>query len=404
MSLNLTPSSERLHIGIFGRCNAGKSSLINAITDQDLAIVSEVRGTTTDPVQKAMELPPLGPVVLMDTPGWDDDGELGKQRIKKAQLALNKTDLAVLVVDANIGMTEGDKTILERIKKKGIPQVVVFNKIDLLPAGHSQCPPEIDNCLAVSCQSKDNINELKNLLARQAAASTSQKQLIADLLQPDDLVLLVTPIDEAAPKGRLILPQQQTIRDILEARAAALVVQDTGLEAMLARLPKPPKMIVTDSQIFDRVARLTPASIPLTSFSMLFARYKGDLEANIHGAGTLSRLRSGDCVLISEGCTHHRQCNDIGTVKLPGWIKQFTGQELIFQHTSGTAFPDDLRSFQLIIHCGACMLNDREVSYRLKCAQDQGVAFTNYGVAIAYMHGILKRTLQPFPRLRDLLP
>lgn len=402
MSLNDTPTSNRRHIGIFGKCNAGKSSVINAITGQDLAIVSEHKGTTTDPVYKTMELLPLGPVVIIDTPGLDDAGALATQRIRKAHQVLNKTDIAVLVVDASQGMSAEDDAIIERIKSKNIPYVIAFNKMDLADKADGLTALAA-NSLAISCRDGRNIQELKELIARQAAEEENNARIIADLLQPNDLVVLVTPIDKAAPKGRLILPQQQTIRDILEVGAAALIVQDTEFKTMLGRLAERPRMVVTDSQAFAKVAADTPDDIPLTSFSILFARYKGDLEANVRGARELSQLQEGDKVLISEGCTHHRQCNDIGTVKLPNWIRQFTGKNMTYQYTSGTEFPDDLTPFRLIIHCGACMLNEREVKYRMKCAHDQGVPMTNYGVAIAYMHGILKRTLQPFPNLRALL-
>ncbi len=402
MSLNDTPTSNRRHIGIFGKCNADKSSVINAITGQDLAIVSEHKGTTTDPVYKTMELLPLGPVVIIDTPGLDDAGALATQRIRKAHQVLNKTDIAVLVVDASQGMSAEDDAIIERIKSKNIPYVIAFNKMDLADKADGLTAAAA-NSLTISCRDGRNIQELKELIARQAAEEENNARIIADLLQPNDLVVLVTPIDMAAPKGRLILPQQQTIRDILEVGAAALIVQDTEFKTMLGRLAERPRMVVTDSQAFAKVAADTPGDIPLTSFSILFARYKGDLEANVRGARELSQLQEGDKVLISEGCTHHRQCNDIGTVKLPNWIRQFTGKNMTYQYTSGTEFPDDLTPFRLIIHCGACMLNEREVKYRMKCAHDQGVPMTNYGVAIAYMHGILKRTLQPFPNLRALL-
>ncbi|HOG52023.1 MAG TPA: [FeFe] hydrogenase H-cluster maturation GTPase HydF, partial [Lentisphaeria bacterium] len=370
MSLNDTPTSNRRHIGIFGKCNAGKSSVINAITGQDLAIVSEHKGTTTDPVYKTMELLPLGPVVIIDTPGLDDAGALAAQRILKAHQVLNKTDIAVLVVDASQGMSAEDDAILERIKSKNIPYVIAFNKMDLADKAAAGLTAAAANSLAISCRDGRNIQELKELIARQAAEEEDSARIIADLLQPNDLVVLVTPIDKAAPKGRLILPQQQTIRDILEVGAAALIVQDTEFKTMLGRLAEKPRMVVTDSQVFAKIAADTPADIPLTSFSILFARYKGDLEANVRGASELSQLQEGDKVLISEGCTHHRQCNDIGTVKLPNWIRQFTGKNMTYQYTSGAEFPDDLTPFRLIIHCGACMLNEREVKYRMKCAHD----------------------------------
>ncbi|MFA6930527.1 MAG: [FeFe] hydrogenase H-cluster maturation GTPase HydF [Lentisphaeria bacterium] len=403
MGLNDTPAANRLHIGIFGRRNAGKSSVINAITGQDLAIVSELRGTTTDPVFKTMELLPLGPVMIIDTPGLDDEGSLGDMRIRKAYQVLNKTDLALLVLDATLGMTPEDEAILERIKAKKIPYVVAWNKMDLIEGGQITFPAG-ENSIAISSMSGANILELKELLARQIPEEENQgRKIIADLLSPEDLVVLVIPIDKAAPKGRLILPEQQTIRDILDAHASALVVQDTGLKNLLGRIGCRLRMVVTDSQAFETVAAITPAEIPLTSFSILFARYKGNLELTVRGVRTLSDLRDDDRVLIAEGCTHHRQCNDIGTVKLPNWIHQFTGRKIQFHYCSGTEFPDDLTSFRMIIHCGACMLNEREMKYRQQCAQDQSVPITNYGVSIAYMHGILKRSLQPFPELYALL-
>ncbi len=401
MGLNDTPAANRLHIGIFGRRNAGKSSVINAITGQDLAIVSEQKGTTTDPVYKTMELLPLGPVMMIDTPGLDDEGSLGALRIRKAYQVLNKTDLALLVVDACAGMTAEDEAILERIRAKKIPYVVVWNKMDLA-VGVSLPPAE--NVIGISSLQKGNIQDLKELLARQLPDEENQgRRIIADLLSPEDLVVLVIPIDKAAPKGRLILPEQQTIRDILDARASALVVQDIGLQNLLSRIGFCPRMVVTDSQAFEKVAAVTPEEIPLTSFSILFARYKGNLELTVRGVRTLSELRDGDRILISEGCTHHRQCNDIGTVKLPNWINQFGKRRIDFQFCSGTEFPDDLTSYRLVIHCGACMLNEREMKYRQQCAQDQGIPITNYGISIAYMHGILKRSLKPFPELYELL-
>ncbi|MDD3954291.1 MAG: [FeFe] hydrogenase H-cluster maturation GTPase HydF [Lentisphaeria bacterium] len=401
MGLNETPAANRLHIGIFGRRNAGKSSVINAITGQDLAIVSEQKGTTTDPVYKTMELLPLGPVMIIDTPGLDDEGSLGALRIRKAYQVLNKTDLALLVVDAAIGMTAEDEAILERIRAKKIPYVVVWNKMDL---AEGLVMPPSDNVIGISSLEKRNIQELKELLARQIPDDENQgRKIIADMLSPEDLVVLVIPIDKAAPKGRLILPEQQTIRDILDARASALVVQDTGLENLLARLGCRPRMVVTDSQAFEKVAEITPEDIPLTSFSILFARYKGNLELTVRGVRTLADLHDGDRILIGEGCTHHRQCNDIGTVKLPNWINQFCKRKIEYQYCSGTEFPDDLTRYRLVIHCGACMLNEREMKYRQQCAQDQGVPITNYGISIAFMHGILKRSLQLFPELYALM-
>ena len=401
MGMNDTPAANRLHIGIFGRRNAGKSSVINAITGQDLAIVSEQKGTTTDPVYKTMELLPLGPVMIIDTPGLDDESSLGALRVRKAYQVLNKTDLALLVVDATIGMTAEDEAILERIRAKKIPCVVAWNKMDLAP---DAVLPSADNVIGISSLEKQNIQELKELLARQIPDDENQsRRVIADLLSPEDLVVLVTPVDKAAPKGRLILPVQQTIRDILDARASALVVQDTGLENLLARIGCRPRMVVTDSQAFEKVAAVAPKEIPLTSFSILFARYKGDLELTVRGARTLEDLHDADRILIAEGCTHHRQCNDIGTVKLPNWINQFCKRKIEYQYSSGTEFPDDLTPYRLIIHCGGCMLNEREMKYRQQCAQDQGIPITNYGISIAFMHGILKRSLQPFPELYALV-
>lgn len=406
MSLNSTPSAERIHIGIFGRRNAGKSSLINALTGQPLAIVSDVKGTTTDPVLKAMELLPLGPVVMIDTPGLDDEGTLGSLRVQKAYQILNKTDIALLVADASVGMTDSDTSILRRIQDKNIPYLLVWNKIDLLendtslantisdtasichiPEGHS---------ILVSANTGDNIYELKEKIASLAPSEENGRRIIGDLIHPNDFVVLVVPIDKAAPKGRLILPQQQTIRDILDTGAVAIVTRDTELADTLNRLEKKPALVVTDSQVFAKVDPLTPSEIPLTSFSILFARYKGNLDTVVNGAKALESLKDHDTILICEGCTHHRQCEDIGTVKLPGWIGEYTGRSLNFEFTSGTEFPLALDKYQLIIHCGGCTLNEREMKYRLKCAGDAGVPITNYGTAIAYMKGILKRSIQIF--------
>lgn len=395
MSLNNTPSSERIHIGIFGKRNAGKSSVINAITGQDLAIVSDIKGTTTDPVLKSMELLPLGPVVLIDTPGLDDEGKLGTLRIKKAYQMLNKTDIAVLVVDGSIGMTEEDDRILTRIKEKNIPYVIVFNKMDLITDASVNTRQEIHS-LQVSAKNGYHIQALKELIASQLPKELTEKKIVGDLIAPLDFVVLVVPIDSAAPKGRLILPQQQTIRDILDAGAVSIVVKDTELKDTLDKLAVKPKLVITDSQAFGKVSKEVPRDIPLTSFSILFARYKGNLDTLITGAQTLDTLEDGDTVLISEGCTHHRQCDDIGSVKLPQWILAHTKKELHFSFTSGTEFPNDLSDYQLIVHCGGCMLNEREVKYRMKCALDQNVPITNYGIAIAHMKGILTRSLEPF--------
>lgn len=396
-NLNQTPSANRTHIGIFGKRNAGKSSLINAITGQNYAIVSDVLGTTTDPVLKSMELLPLGPVVIIDTPGLDDEGELGALRIQKAYQILNKTDIAVLVIDASFGVTKEDSEILKRIHEKEIPCVIVVNKSDICPNCNLEdlLLPDSDSAILVSSKTGEHIHELKELLAQQASQDTIQKSIVADLLNPLDFVVLVVPIDSAAPKGRLILPQQQTIRDILEAKASAIVVQETELAETLNSLGKKPKMVITDSQVFKKVSAVTPDDILLTSFSILFARYKGNLKILVNGASALDSLKDGDRILISEGCTHHRQCDDIGTVKLPNWIRNYTKKEIEFEFTSGTEFPLDLSSYKMIVHCGGCMLNEREMKYRLKCAEDAKIPITNYGTCIAYINGILNRSLEP---------
>lgn len=393
MGLNSTPSADRIHIGIFGKRNAGKSSIINAVTGQNLAIVSEVMGTTTDPVLKAMELLPLGPVVMIDTPGLDDEGELGKLRVQKAYQILNKTDIAVLVIDGRTGMTKEDEEILERIRAKEIPYVIVKNKADLCVNTEEN---EDANTISVSASTGYHIHELKELIAKQAPEEDESKKIIGDLLDAGDFVVLVVPIDASAPKGRLILPQQQTIRDILDAGAVSVVMGVEELPGALANLGKKPKYVITDSQAFAKVSEYTPDDIMLTSFSILMARYKGNLKNNVLGARTLEHLKDGDKILISEGCTHHRQCEDIGTVKMPNWIRKYTGRELEFVFTSGTEFPADLSPYALIVHCGGCTLNEREMKYRLKCAEDQGIPMTNYGIAIAYMNGILERSIAPF--------
>lgn len=395
MSLNVTPSSERLHIAFFGMRNAGKSSLVNAVTGQKLSLVSDIKGTTTDPVQKAMELLPIGPVVIIDTPGLDDEGALGEMRVRRARQVLSKTDIAVIVVDASRGLLDADRELLRLCDSLGIPNVTAMNKCDLLPA----VPTPAQNEIYVSAAEGVNIYELKELLGRLGAEKESPRVLVGDLLAPGDVVVLVTPIDESAPRGRMILPQQQVIRDVLDHDALNVVVKETGLEVALAALALPPRMVITDSQAFAAVNAIVPKSIPLTSFSILFARYKGDLAAEVAGANALDALRDGDTVLISEGCTHHRQCNDIGTVKLPGWVRKYTGRELKFEFTSGGEFPDELSRFALVVHCGGCMLNNREMASRLRRAADAGVPLTNYGVAIAKMQGILERTLSVFPHL-----
>lgn len=407
MGMNQTPSSERVHIGLFGKRNAGKSSVINAVTNQDIAIVSAVRGTTTDPVYKSMELLPLGPVMLIDTPGLDDEGELGALRVLKGLDVLRKTDIALLIVDGTARMSPEDERLEEKLKKRGLPYLVVFNKWDLVQeksAGeeNSGAESEDERHIRVSARTGEGIQELKERLARMVPAG-KEKRLVGDLLEPQDLVVLVVPIDKAAPKGRLILPQQQTIRDVLESGAVSVVVREKELKETLKKLGTKPKLVITDSQVFGLVDRDTPEDILLTSFSILFARYKGNLAQAVRGAGALESLRDGDKILISEGCTHHRQCDDIGTVKLPRWIENYTGKKPEFVFTSGTGFERNLKEYHMIVHCGGCMLNEQEMQYRLKMAENQGVPMTNYGILIAYMKGILERSLQPFPDMAALL-
>ena len=408
MSMNQTPASERVHIGVFGRRNAGKSSVMNAVTGQDLAVVSDVRGTTTDPVYKSMELLPLGPVVMMDTPGIDDEGELGALRVRKSYQVLNKTDAAVLVIDGGVGVTPEDKALLKRIREKKIPYVIAVNKKELAaPDALEKIVDELSSedgeIIAVSAAAGEGIDELKEQIAATVDTEEPERYIVRDLLKPSDMAVLVAPIDKAAPKGRLILPQQQTIRDILEADAVSVVVKETELKNVLGQFQNKPKMVITDSQAFEKVAADTPEDILLTSFSILFARYKGDLAAVVKGVTSLDTLEDGDAILISEGCTHHRQCDDIGTVKLPRWIREYTGKEIRIETTSGTEFPDDLTKYKMIVHCGGCMLNEREMKYRLKCAEDQGVPMTNYGITIAYMKGILKRSVEVFPEIFEML-
>lgn len=451
MGMNQTPSSERVHIGFFGRRNAGKSSVMNAVTGQQLAVVSDVKGTTTDPVYKAMELLPLGPVVMIDTPGIDDEGELGALRVKKSSQVLNKSDVAVLVVDVREGIGAEEKQLIEQFERKKIPYLIAYNKADLadgrqareteteqsmlsnvqageagqsmlsnaqageagqpMPAGklpeteqtgqtHLSSPPT----LYVSASTGQGIRELKEALARLARVEESQKRIVGHLLSPGDLVVLVVPVDKAAPKGRLILPQQQTIRDILDAGAISVVAGEKNLPDTYRKLGEAPALVITDSQTFVQVAKDTPRELALTSFSILFANYKGNLAQAVEGVSALKGLLEGSRILISEGCTHHRQCGDIGTVKLPAWIREYTGKDFRFEFTSGTEFPDDLSGYGLIIHCGGCMLNEREMKYRLQCAADQNVPMTNYGIAIACMKGILKRSLEVFPEIAALLP
>lgn len=395
MSLNAQVSAERVHIGFFGLRNAGKSSLVNRVTGQTLSIVSEVRGTTTDPVRKAMELLPVGPVVIIDTPGLDDEGALGEERVRRTRRVLDQTDIAVLVVDAAAGLSQADRELMWLFEGKRIPFVVAMNKADLVSVPESV--PE--NTIYVSARENENIYTLKEKIAALARSAASPRELIADLVLPGDAVVLVTPIDSAAPKGRLILPQQQTIRALLDAGCVPVVTRETELSRTLSLLSEPPALVVTDSQAFGIVSKIVPESVRLTSFSILFARYKGDLRTAVLGAAALRRLKDGDTVLISEGCTHHRQCGDIGTEKLPRWVKSYTGRDVNFAFTSGGEFPDDLSPYALVIHCGACMLNEREMQSRLCRAAEQSVPITNYGIAIAQMHGILDRALQPFSAL-----
>lgn len=399
MGLNSTPSANRVHIGFFGKRNSGKSSLVNAVTGQELSVVSDVLGTTTDPVYKSMELLPMGPVMIIDTPGIDDEGELGLKRVQKAKQVLNKTDVAVLVADGTVPLSDADYDLIKSFKENEVPYIIVYTKSDLYTEEKSLK----ENEMCVSSLNNKGIFELKEKIAHIAAENENTKHLVADMLSPDDFVVLVTPIDSAAPKGRLILPQQQAIRDILEADAVAVVVKEFQLKSTLESLGKKPKMVITDSQAFEKVSAETPADIPLTSFSILMARYKGILDTAVNGIVAIESLCDGDTVLISEGCTHHRQCDDIGTVKLPRWIKNYTGKDIKFEFSSGVHFPEDLSPYKMVIHCGGCMLNEREVKSRMKRASQQNVPITNYGIAIAYMHGILKRSLEIFPDLKALL-
>ena len=417
MSLNETVSAERVHISFFGRRNAGKSSLVNAVTGQKLAVVSDVKGTTTDPVKKSMELLPIGPVVIIDTPGFDDEGALGELRVQKTREILAKTDVAVLVLNATEEMGAQEQEFLALLQEKKLPFVVVKNKVDLIEDETDASTASADKAkeglvasgrnaypeIFVSAIQNTNINELKNLLGTLAKSKENNKKIVADLLEQGDVVILVTPIDESAPKGRLILPQQQTIRDILDAGCMAFVCQDTELSQTLASLAKPPKMVITDSQAFGRVSKMVPEDIPLTSFSILFARYKGDLATQVKGAGMLSKLQDGDKILIAEGCTHHRQCGDIGTVKLPNWIQKFSNAKVQIDFTSGGEFPTEVSEYKLIVHCGGCMLNEAEMKHRISLAKEAEVPMTNYGVAIAHVNGILKRSLELFPEVLSLL-
>ena len=401
-SLNATPTGERIHIGIFGKRNAGKSSLINAITTQKIAIVSEFKGTTTDPVFKAMELLPLGPVMIIDTPGIDDEGELGELRVKRAYEILNKVNIAILVIDSTIGISSEDVTLLQHIKEKNIPVIIAFNKCELLTDS------EIANLKAdvpymfVSAATGENIYKFNTGLAK-LIPEEDPNLMLEDIIVPGDVIVLVTPIDSSAPKGRLILPQQQVIRNIIDNHGIVMVTQVEELTTTLSKLTSKPRLVVTDSQVFPIVAKMLPPDIELTSFSILMARHKGALLNSVKSVKTLDDIKDGDRILISEGCTHHRQCDDIGSVKLPNWIRNYTKCEPEFIFTSGTEFPIDLRSYKLIIHCGGCMLNEREIMYRNKCAYLQNVPMTNYGIAIAYMNGILKRTVEPLPEIKEIL-
>lgn len=407
MSLNSTPSGERIHIGIFGRRNAGKSSLINALASQSLAIVSDCKGTTTDPVHKAMELLPLGPVMMIDTPGIDDEGELGQLRVSKAYQVLNKTDIALLVVDSKSGLCAEDIQLWQHIQSKKIPSLLVFNKKELLEEMEqalltASALKLTNKCFFISAANNTNIHELKEAIAA-LAPKNKENPLVNDILVPRDVVVMVTPIDSAAPKGRLILPQQQILRNIIDKGAIAIVTRETELQDALGKLCSPPRLVITDSQVFGKVNKMLSPDIPLTSFSILMARYKGNLYDAVHGVRHLDNITNGDKILISEGCTHHRQCGDIGTVKLPAWIRSYTKSEPIFEFTSGTEFPADLGSYKLIIHCGACMFNEREIQHRYSSAVQQNIPITNYGIAIAYMNGILKRTVEPLPEISSLL-
>ena len=420
MGLNDTPSGERVHIGFFGRRNAGKSSLVNAVTGQEMAVVSDVKGTTTDPVRKAMELLPIGPVMIIDTPGFDDAGALGEKRVQRTKQILNRTDVAVLVVDGTEGLAECDGELIGIFEEKEIPYLIVYNKADLVEPVSAGGRPETetsnravvpktdgkesaDRIVYVSALRGEGIYELKEKIAEFGRSASEPRPLVSDLVGPADLVVLVIPIDSSAPKGRLILPQQQVIRDILEAGGAAICVKDTELSEVLAKLPGKPALVITDSQAFGRVSADVPENVLLTSFSILMARYKGLLDTAVEGVAAIDRLKDGDTVIIAEGCTHHRQCEDIGTVKIPAWLHKHTGKDLKIETCSGQSFPEDLSPYALVIHCGGCMLNEREVRYRMKCAKDQGVPITNYGIAIAYMHGILKRSVEVFPYLTKIL-
>ena len=396
--MNSSPRSHRVHIGFFGRRNVGKSSVVNAFTNQNLAVVSSVKGTTTDPVYKAMELLPMGPVMIIDTPGIDDRGELGSLRVEKTKQVLNKIDVAVLVVDSTQGLTHYDNELISLFKEKNIPFVVAYNKSDL-----NEVTDLKENEIAVSALDNTGINSLREKVANLTSNKTSDRKIIGDLLTPGDIVLLVIPIDSAAPKGRLILPQQQVIRDVLDSGAVAVVCKEDEIQQTLNNLNKKPRVVVTDSQAFEKADKATPKDIYLTSFSILMARFKGFLETAVKGASKISKLKNGDRVLIAEGCTHHRQCEDIGSVKIPRWLSEYTNKNLDITLVSGTEYPEDLSPYSLVIHCGGCMLNTREMQYRMSHTIEQGIPFTNYGTAIAYLHGILERSIEFIPEVKDIL-
>lgn len=402
-ALNQTPGADRIQIAFFGRRNAGKSSLVNAVTGQEMSIVSEVKGTTTDPVTKSMELLPLGPVVIIDTPGLDDEGTVGEMRVRKARQVLNRADIAVLVADITRGLTGMEEELITLFQKKRVPYLIVYNKKDLVREECSCLKDLKENEIAVSALKRENIEQLKERIGSLAGKMGKEKPIVGELLEAGDHVVLVTPIDTSAPKGRMILPQVKVIRDILDAHGTLSVTQTGELPALLSSLKERPRLVITDSQAFECVKRMVPEDIPLTSFSILFARYKGVLAGAVQGAAALDRLKEGDRILISEGCTHHRQCEDIGTVKLPGWIEKHTGKRFVYEFTSGGGFPEDLSSYALVVHCGGCMLNEREIRSRERMAAESSIPFTNYGILIAYMNGILKRSLQPFKELAEYL-
>ena len=406
MGLNDTPRGERIHIAIFGKRNAGKSSIVNAITNQNIAIVSKVKGTTTDPVYKAMELLPLGPVMLIDTPGLDDNSELGSERIKKTIQVLQKTDIAIIVIDIMSGFSKFEQNLLGEINNKKLPCIIVLNKIDMYTKDVDKLRnelKELTKCqvISVSAQKQTRIHELKETIARLVPKEEERYPIVRDLIHRGDVVVLVVPIDSSAPKARLILPQQQTIRDILDGGGISMVAREKELKQTLDSLDRKPKLVITDSKVFDHVSKIVPQDIMLTSFSILFSRHKGDLEEQVAGIKTIENLKDGDKILIAEGCTHHRQCDDIGTIKLPKWLLEFTKQELVFEFTSGTQFPKNLKEYALIVHCGACTLNKKEMEHRMKNSKKQNIPIVNYGILIAYMKGILERSLKPFPNMSN---